>query len=519
MGISLKDLSNIVVGGIERDRELTRENLAIRAEELKANRDLLIRQKEKKYDRELEQFYKEKEKFDTINQANEMYNKKSIDARTYAATILPLTNPNWKNLDDKTKERDISNFEGKTIDYKLVGNADEIQKQAANINTEINKVTAEEIKNAKGDSFLINKILGKKAQAEKDLLEEVESKIKAADSVKMSEQNVNQEYVGKDVNVSSSTSAFSNDPNSDKYQEYWDKHRLKINMDIDGTKGLRFFNTVAIAGGSDGLSFKYDKTDSKITGMNAPSIAYVEAARHMFNTIKDSDDEMIYHYNNVTNLFGNIGKTWNEENIFKKMEKEIPNRAGNIKQGFGNPLVSDIRLTTVVPLSIVPLGTKFINKETNTDETKQNLKTISNVMNDYIIKKTKVLEKSGNYKDRNAQQIATMIYQGIYQDDGYYSTELKNILFKNNEPIKVAETNNTSLEESTTTPPPPSPKYTVTKSNGKEGLAINGKFKSWEEIEAADAVNDLPKEQKENYNTWKNKQSMSSDILDSNSMA
>ena len=34
-------------------------------------------------------------------------------------------------------------------------------------------------------------------------------------------------------------------------------------------------------------------------------------------------------------------------------------------------------------------------------------------------------------------------------------------------------------------------------------MAINGKFKTWEEIEAANAVKDLPEEQQNQFNTWK----------------
>lgn len=219
-----KDLANFGVGAIERDRELTNDKLAIRAEELKANRDFLIKQKEDKYKREIDEYTKEKEKFDIINQANKMYDLKSIDARTYAATILPITNPNWKDLDEKTKQLNINNFEGKTIDYKLVGNVDEIEKQAASINTEINKVTSEAIKDAKGDSFLINKIIGEKKKAEKDLLKEVEEKIKAADAIKLSETNVDQQYVGKDVNVSGGGLYSNIDKTSKIYTKFAEKN-------------------------------------------------------------------------------------------------------------------------------------------------------------------------------------------------------------------------------------------------------------------------------------------------------
>ena len=56
----LTDLGNVAVGAIERDREITKEDLAIRAENLQANRNILIKQKDKKYDRELKEYYKEK---------------------------------------------------------------------------------------------------------------------------------------------------------------------------------------------------------------------------------------------------------------------------------------------------------------------------------------------------------------------------------------------------------------------------------------------------------------------------
>lgn len=512
MGITLRDFGNFAVGAIERDREITKEDLAIKADELTANRDFLIKQKEKKYDKELEQYYKEKEKFDTINQANKMYDLKSIDARTYAATILPITNPNWKNLDEKTKQLNINNFDGKTIDYKLIGNPEEISKQAALINNKINSVTSEAIKNAKGDRFLINKILGQKKKAEADLLEEVENKIKAADAVKMSEQEVNQEYVGKDVRVSSSLSAFSNDPDADKYQTEWSKQRDKISFDIlNGSKALRFLNSAAISGGSDELSYKFDKTDSRITGMNAPSITNAEALRYMFNQIKDNNDTMIQHYNTVTKYYGNIGKTWNEENIFKQMEKEIPTRAGNIKEDITIGFGGNIRLTTVVPLSIVPIGA--VNKDGKPVD-KAQMKLINNEMNNYIIEKTKVLKNSGNYKDLNTQQIATMVYKGLYEGDESYLNEFYSQL--SNKDTKIEK--NISVDD-VKTDSNDSPKseitYSVTREKGKDGLAINNKFRSWEEIEAADAVKDLPEEQRKKYENWKNQQN----IIKSNPMA
>ena len=60
----LTDIGNVAVGAIDRDREITKEDLIIRAENLKANQKLLVDQKTKKYEKELDNYYKEKTKFD-----------------------------------------------------------------------------------------------------------------------------------------------------------------------------------------------------------------------------------------------------------------------------------------------------------------------------------------------------------------------------------------------------------------------------------------------------------------------
>ena len=43
----LPDIGNVAVGAIERDREITKEDLIIRGENLKANQQLLVDQKKK----------------------------------------------------------------------------------------------------------------------------------------------------------------------------------------------------------------------------------------------------------------------------------------------------------------------------------------------------------------------------------------------------------------------------------------------------------------------------------------
>ena len=94
----LTDVGNIAVGAIERDREITKEDLIVRAENLKANQAILIKQKDKKYNKELESYYKEKEKFDNIEKMNKWADDGTINKDAYAAFALSSTIPNWDTI-------------------------------------------------------------------------------------------------------------------------------------------------------------------------------------------------------------------------------------------------------------------------------------------------------------------------------------------------------------------------------------------------------------------------------------
>ena len=198
----LTDLSNVAVGAIERDRQITKEDLAIRAENLQANKAILLKQKEYKWSKELEDYEAEKLKFDKLEAANAIFKIDKNDIN-YAMAALPLTTPNWDKLTKKMKETQIFNFDGETFDYTLAGTRDEINKKAALEMTAINDIVAKQIKEAKGDSFLIKKILRKKDSAEKNILEDIESKVDAAETINLTERKLKPENVGLKVTVGS----------------------------------------------------------------------------------------------------------------------------------------------------------------------------------------------------------------------------------------------------------------------------------------------------------------------------
>ena len=175
----------------------------------------------------------------------------------------------------------------------------------------------------------------------------------------MSEKSISGEdstLVGIPVKVGGQSnqlmSKFLSKKNSDKYQEVWNSNRKSINIDLLDKDSITFLNLAKISAGGDELSFKYNKKDSKVEGVGNPAAANIEAMKFFFNQIKDDNDNMVSHYFNVTPLQGNIGKTWNKENIAKKTVATMDGRWGNITEK-GYNFITDARLTTIVPLNIV----------------------------------------------------------------------------------------------------------------------------------------------------------------------
>jgi hypothetical protein len=216
------DVANFAVGAIEQDKANTKERFAIRAEELQANRASLLKRKDKRYEKDIENYYKEKENFKTVESANAAFAKDNNVAQ-YAAKILPITIPGWKDIPEKQKINMINNYSGKTIDYKMKGTLDQIEQNAAMADAAITRYTSAALDDARGDRFLINKILGTKSKSEAEQLKDMEAAIKANNAIKLTETSVNPEFVGLDVKGTGGI--YSNiDKTSDSYKTFRNKN-------------------------------------------------------------------------------------------------------------------------------------------------------------------------------------------------------------------------------------------------------------------------------------------------------
>ena len=313
-------------------------------------------------------------------------------------------------------------------------------------------------------------------------------------------------------------SKFLKNKNSDKYQTEWSKQRDKINFDLTkkDNNTFKFLQSTAQLGGNDELSYKYDATDGKITGMNQPAIANLNAMEYMFNSIKNNNDTMLNHYYTVTQLHGDIGKTWNSDTIYNQMKNVLDGRGVNIDQCNNNPFKSNIRLTTFVPLSLVNQNNEMIFGD-GTVKTfdKEQMNNLSNTMNLYIANKANAMRK--NNKDKDVQSLAETVYERLYTGDVNTINELVKFAIDNNLkgfeiPVKTEEAPKGDTTSTSTTIQDNKPKDTTTTSKNiitSKGIKSgdNGKLLTWEKIEEENQVGQLNTDEKAAYDKWKKSQS------------
>jgi len=526
-----KDLANFGVGAIERDRELTNEKLTIRAEELKANRDLMIAMKKDKYAADIAEYKKEKAKANEIKKLNSVAASGNMDSESYAKQYL-LHNLGTekfnalKDLDPQGFLDMVDNYAAQAeaaktgLDYKFTIDRNNLDKQMEVDTKIINKGFSKAVEEAKGDSFLINKILNKKSTVDKDVNADITEQLKAAKLV--NEETLDTDK--KEIIFAKGTKRLRKPP--EPYQTEWASQRNKITFDItkDGN-AFKFLNLTAKYGGNDDLSYSFNKTDNKIDKMNEPATTNLLAMQYMFNEVKNSDDTMSLHYNTVTKNKGDIGKTWNADTVYKTMSSLLDGRGGNIQEK-GFDFKTDYRLTTFVPLSLVNQNNKmeFANGTSIDFSNKSDMKALSTAMNNYIIAKTNTIYS--NDKSVSEQGIASKVYERLYTGDSETMKEFLTFamtnekkgnpeLFKNtitsaeDAGAEIQETNTNTTQDTKTSEKPNDKKvemkFIVTKQNGKDGIAIKGgKFRTWEELEDNNLIQSLPEVTKLEYDKWKN---------------
>ena len=520
MGISLTDLGNFATGAIERDREITNENLKIRAEELQANRDLMIAMKKDKYAADIAEYKKEKAKANEIKKLNAA--APNMTQESYATQYLihnlgPAKYELMQKTDPEGLKDMIASF-GSPRDYKFTIDRKSLDDQFSTDTKIINKGFANAIKDAKGDSFLINKILGKKSSVNDDVNANIEDQLKAAKIIK-------EETVGDDIDLSNIVFKDSvkrlRTPSKD-YNDAWKAAYKDVNFDLSAknNKSFKYLNKFSSMGGANELSLKFDKSDGKIVGHNANSITNLLAMEKMYTTIRDNKDAVTAY--NVNKQPTSIRKNFNNDTVFNEMSNII--NQGRVTNIEGRDISSDgsnkYNLTTFVPLSVVgengeinlgDAGTLTVNKK--------EMQNISKLMSDFIIAKA----KDNPSKNLDSQSKVSAVYSELFEGNADTINEFKNYLYTNDANVKsfydgninktednVSEdvsTEGTSQDKTIQDNKIPEKKSTmkfkVVTQDGKNGITANGKFRSWEELENANLISKLDDVTKLEYDKWK----------------
>jgi hypothetical protein len=511
MGISLMDLGNFAAGAIERDREITNENLKIRAEELQANRDLMIAMKKDKYAADIAEYKKEKAKANEIKQLNSAAASGNMDNESYAKQFLlhslgtekfnALQKADPQGFLDMVSNVANQAKSNKGLDYKFTIDRNSLDNQFSTDTKIINKGFAQAIEDAKGDSFLINKILGKKSSINDDVNADVESQLKAA-------KVVNEETIetGKKDIIFTDTIKKKRKP-PEAYETEFSKLITNAKFDSVNNKDnlINFINASNNLGFTSEMNFKFDEKDETIKGTNPASQAFLNSYKLIYSEILNANNATDL-YNSVTKNKSDLVNLIDADAVNRKVQNVILTRQNKIDTGKGS-WEDNRELITMLPLNVVDINnqTRIGDKMVNIDMAKS-----SEVYNKFLKKKADTLYAGSKLDEfQKLSNIQQLIENGNATLINQLKAELVSSQPESTE-VETTSTNNTVASDKVANEiekNKPKSKLVIV----ENGISNGNSVLTWEKIEETKQVKNLKPDQKAAYDKWKAKQISKSD--------
>jgi hypothetical protein len=505
------DVGNFAKGMIERDREITNENLAIRAEELKANRDLMIAMKKDKYAADIAEYKKEKAKSNEIKQLNSAAASGNMDNESYAKQFLlhSLGTEKFNALQKADPQGFldmVSNVANQAksnggLDYKFTLDRNSIDNQFGTDTKIINKGFAQAIEDAKGDSFLINKILNKKSTIDKDVNADVESQLKAAKVI--NEETI--ETGKKDITFTDTVKKKRKPPEA--YETEFSKLITNAKFDSVNNKDnlINFINASNNLGFTSEMNFKFDEKDETIKGTNPASQAFLNSYKLIYSEILNANNATDL-YNSVTKNKSDLVNLIDADAVNRKVQNVILTRQNKIDTGKGS-WEDNRELITMLPLNVVDINnqTRIGDKMINIDMAKS-----SEVYNNFLKKKADTLYAGSKLDEfQKLSNIQQLIENGNTTLINQLKAELVSSQPKSDE-VEVTSTNNTVAPDKVANEiekNKPKSKLVIV----ENGISNGNSVLTWEKIEETKQVKNLKPDQKAAYDKWKAKQISKSD--------
>jgi len=504
MGL-LTDLGNFATGAIERDRELTNEKLAIRAEELKANRDLMIAMKKDKYAADIAEYKKEKAKSNEIKQLNSAAASGNMDNESYAKQFLlhSLGTEKFNALQKADPQGFldmVSNVANQAksnggLDYKFTLDRNSIDNQFGTDTKIINKGFAQAIEDAKGDSFLINKILNKKSTIDKDVNADVESQLKAAKVV--NEETI--ETGKKDITFTDTVKKKRKPPEA--YETEFSKLITNAKFDSVNNKDnlINFINASNNLGFTSEMNFKFDEKDETIKGTNPASQAFLNSYKLIYSEILNANNATDL-YNSVTKNKSDLVNLIDADAVNRKVQNVILTRQNKIDTGKGS-WEDNRELITMLPLNVVDINnqTRIGDKMVNIDMAKS-----SEIYNNFLKKKADTLYAGSKLDEfQKLSNIQQLIENGNATLINQLKAELVSSQPESTE-VETTSTNNTVAPDKVANEIENNkPKSKVILLPDGSGFVRGNKKYTWENIQNSNQENKLTADEKIEYNKWK----------------
>ena len=504
MGL-LTDLGNFATGAIERDRELTNEKLAIRAEELKANRDLMIAMKKDKYAADIAEYKKEKAKSNEIKQLNSAAASGNMDNESYAKQFLlhSLGTEKFNALQKADPQGFldmVSNVANQAksnggLDYKFTLDRNSIDNQFGTDTKIINKGFAQAIEDAKGDSFLINKILNKKSTIDKDVNADVESQLKAAKVV--NEETI--ETGKKDITFTDTVKKKRKPPEA--YETEFSKLITNAKFDSVNNKDnlINFINASNNLGFTSEMNFKFDEKDETIKGTNPASQAFLNSYKLIYSEILNANNATDL-YNSVTKNKSDLVNLIDADAVNRKVQNVILTRQNKIDTGKGS-WEDNRELITMLPLNVVDINnqTRIGDKMVNIDMAKS-----SDIYNNFLKKKADTLYAGSKLDEfQKLSNIQQLIENGNATLINQLKAELVSSQPESTE-VETTSTNNIVAPDKVANEIENSkPKSKVILLPDGSGFVRGNKKYTWENIQNSNQENKLTTDEKIEYNKWK----------------
>lgn len=374
MGISLGDIASFATGVVKADEKATQERLKDRRAELQADRQFYIDMKTKKYESELKSFEEENKKYKAIQAVNAKFEgQDKVDPTAYGKAYLQETNPTllyqYETLyadNPALLNSKLSTFADASIrDYKTTTTRDSLDTK---LKQDVDAITADyktQLENAKGDSKLINAIIGKRDK-------------KIADTIQENENSKNGVVKAKEIAVETDTDSkptfeFGEVKEVDfvvpkKFKDKVEPLRIKLNDNTEIKKenvniNLTFFSENDIAVPKQFLS---KDTDGNTTGLKGPGNTFVNQTNSLANqAVKTLTNESLYASTGGDSSL--ISNDFNPNKINGMVSDRLANYSvvsSDKKDGFFSDRNN---IVAIVPFSIVDNnntlgGYQFVNK-------------------------------------------------------------------------------------------------------------------------------------------------------------